>query len=518
MPQAAEQQGEGGEAQVGFSLSAASREEQQVHDLTIVRLPGLGDRAGNARKVQEDERQLERTPDRLLGQLGELRRLGLGLERQGGPAASVQGQDFVGGAEGIQDLGVRQGFDATLDAVGGLGRPLDQEGGSLGPGLGGGRGGLGLGGDPGLVVGDQPDELQFGGVKVPELGQGFHAELGLAVELGGLYPLDLRHRYPGGSDGRAQVTGFKALGTDAVADGELELIPVLKVGDAVIDLLAAEASQINSGHKAVLRLHDQLHLEGERLVLQAVQFLRGPPVDHEERDRPGALGVGVALGQVLGADAPRGQRQDHPLGPRDLSLLRGLRVRGRHLQGQDDLPGGALPVVAALLDRLVVAPANGDLEVLGLRAHQEGQPHGRGEGAGLGGGAVGDGIVVEPPAIGDLFHVLRGLLVAALGQVGPQRGKESREIPPRGVSLQGLVGLPEAHAWSDHVQTQGVDEIGPNSSCASHMDCLCFLSNSIASSCSLSLSSCSPSGFGNESKKGDHLAEIACSEISSYSP
>jgi len=82
---------EGGEAQVGFSLAATGRKEQQVHNLPVIGLPGLGNRVGNAREVQEDERQLEWTPDRFLGQLRELRRLGLGLERQSRPAASIQG-------------------------------------------------------------------------------------------------------------------------------------------------------------------------------------------------------------------------------------------------------------------------------------------------------------------------------------------------------------------------------------------------------------------------------------------
>ena len=46
--QPAKDQGEGRQAEVGFGLAAAGREEEQVHDLAVVRASGRRSRAGSS--------------------------------------------------------------------------------------------------------------------------------------------------------------------------------------------------------------------------------------------------------------------------------------------------------------------------------------------------------------------------------------------------------------------------------------------------------------------------------------
>ena len=177
--QAAIDQREGGQAEIGFRLAAAGREEEQIDHLPVVMVW-----VHDAGEVHQDERKLERTPGRRIDR-------GLLLALHGTEATpGGLGHHAVGHAEGEQRVLVVQNLDAVLDALRRGAGPL-KEGFSHLAALGCQRGqNLLLVRDPIPVLLHERPECLLSGRPIGQLGEGVHAKLNVQ-DLGRSDALDL---------------------------------------------------------------------------------------------------------------------------------------------------------------------------------------------------------------------------------------------------------------------------------------------------------------------------------------
>ena len=415
-----------------------------------------------AGEVQQDEGELERPPAGL----------GPGGSFASEAACESGGDGTVRGAKGVERVRVvRQQANPALHPIRGdpgeaqelLGgcQALARQSAEVGaPGF-----------DPRPVLGHERRQRRLGRGPVRESPERLHAEL-RARHVEGLRLLDLGGRGPGGAEHPTGIVHQLPVRGDPVARRVLRGMGVVEVGHALIPVVRGHLAGVGARDERHFAPHLDLGLKGERLVPLPVG--RGLAAVHQEQghgagsgsdpacEARGVHGAGDHVeGEPSGVRYPEGvrvasgRRKNHrnrflagsPLPPTPHAALTGLR----RLFGCFTVPAMTfLPVgctfisraglrlgffvlfrVRAVTRRLIpaiVAPADHDLQRIGLRFHQEAQPHGRGEEALLRGLAVFNGVVAETRALRDIEIVVHVRIAALLGR-HPPGDQKSREIP-----------------------------------------------------------------------------------------
>ena len=123
------------------------------------------------------------------------------------------------------------------------------------------------------------------------------------------------------------------------------------------------------------------------------------------------------------------------------------------------LVAAAVRVAARRLHLAVVAPTDKDVYRFDLLAHEEAQPHGRGEEALLRGPAVFRGVVAEPATLGDFGLVIHVRIAALLDRRSPGNQKPG-EVPVGRThpARQLLVRQRVAGPWADEIESECADD------------------------------------------------------------
>ena len=274
MPQPPEHHRDGGQTQIRLGLPTAGREEQQVHRLAVHVV-----RIGEARQIQQQERELERTPARpgrpdLLAQA-------LAQGARHGP---------VGDAEGVQQVSVlTEQRHATCHPVGGNPRVVEQLLGRIPtfalPRTSGDLLSTGL--DPFAVLRHEGTERLLDRGSVVQPAQYLHRQLdaGYICRCRLLY---FSRPDPCRADRPALAVDELPLGRYAVSGGVLRRIGVVEVRDPVVPIAAVRPAQVRARHEALVGAHLDLGLEGVGTV--GLGLVRSAPVDEKAGHRTRAGG------------------------------------------------------------------------------------------------------------------------------------------------------------------------------------------------------------------------------------
>ena len=142
---------------------------------------------------------------------------------------------------------------------------------------------------PSRVVLDQRRQFSPRGGGVRQSSQILHADEHVRDVVAGLHPRHRRSGQPGRPDSDHAAILLDGLGCNAMPDHVFNPVSELKIGDPLVPLLRAFASDVRARDEALRTPDLQLDLEDVRLVLATPQ--RGlAPVDQEERQRPHSLG------------------------------------------------------------------------------------------------------------------------------------------------------------------------------------------------------------------------------------
>ena len=407
------------ETQVRLGLAAAGREEQKVDGLAV-RIAGVGE----ARQVQQQERELERPPRGLLDVRQPL--LKCARRRRGwrpGKHRARRRRRRAGAIPRSIRLGRELGAGAAAarpSRVAGRGRSA-----SVGA----------LARDPLPVVGDERRRARRGRRAV---GSAPSASIPSSTPsiVDGHRLLHLGARDPAGAQRRAAAVDELPVGRDAVAGRVLRRVGVLQVGDLVVPFVGLRAAQVRPRHEAVLAADLELRLEGVGAV--GAIGRRRATVDEEERHRPRAV-------RDLPVEADRGHRSlEHAAARGRRSPARDARdgpaaaIAKRHGQpplARDPLPDRRqLAVLALVLLRLEPRRARTrsrpsvtvTVSSSAAAASERAQPERRGEEALLGGRvAPRRALLGEALALGHRAERRRRRRRPALSRPARRRGSES---------------------------------------------------------------------------------------------
>ncbi len=361
MAQAAQHHRHRGEPQIRLGLPSAGREEQQVHRLTVAVLW-----IGEAGQVQQQERELERSPPRPVGS-----------DLVAEPLAQGARHRPVRDPESVQQIGVlAQPDHAAGHAVGRHRRVVEQLLGRLPsrtrqgtarhlapPRL-----------DPAAVLLDEGTErpLRRGAAVQPP--QDLHRQLDPGhVRRRRL--LHLGRADPGGADGSAPAVLEVPFGRDPVPGRVLRRVGVVEVGDLVVPFRRVRPAQVRPRHEAPVRPYLDLGLEGISAV--GLRLVGRTPVHQEARRRARA-------GRQLRAVRPH--RADRPLDDVKLQPARAGDIphqrpgvsaeRDRqHCLVRSPPPDRSLAPARFLdIGRRVVAPAHRHRQLTASCAHEKAQP------------------------------------------------------------------------------------------------------------------------------------------------
>ena len=360
MTQAPQHHRHRGQPQVRLGLPPAGREEQQVHGLAV-----LVERIGEARQVQQQERELERPPARP-------GRSDLLTE----PLAQGPRHRPVRHPEGVQQIRVlAEPRHPVGHAVGRHRRVVQQLLGRIPPRTSQ-RTALDLAPaclDPAAVLLDEGAERLLRRPAAVQPSQDLHRQLDPGnVRRRRL--LNLGRGDPGGADGPALAVLEVPLGRDAMPGGVLRRVGIVQVGDLLVPFRGVRPAQVRPRHEAVVRPRLDLGLEGVGTV--GLLLVRRAPVHQEARHRARARGqlravrphrVDRALGDVKlqppgAGDVPH----DRPCGPAE-------RERQHRLVRSP--PPDRRPAAARVLDlgRRIVAPAHRDRQLTASRGNERAQ-------------------------------------------------------------------------------------------------------------------------------------------------
>ncbi len=429
-------QGERGEPEIGLGLAAAGGEEEQVHEFA---LETRGIR--NPREVQQQESQLKGAPTRRLCD-----------PFPGQAARERRGHGPVRHAEGVERVPILcEHEDAVLHPVRGKPGVAEQLLGGIPtlPGQVGQSAPLLV--DPGPVAGHQGRQRLLGGGPVREVAERRHAQLH-ARRLDGFRLLHFGRRSPAGSKPVAgAVLGQLPVGGNSVAGGVFGDTRILEIRDELIPIVAGHHTRVGTSDERHLTADLDLDLKGERLISTAVG-LRGAFVHQEQGDGAGSRRdpTGKARRVDRSGDGMESQptgvgnrvrawiirrRQDHtdgllagsPLPPTPHTTCSSLGPGAVHL-----IAGASMAILRprTLLDEVVVAPADGDLQGFDTLAHQKAQTHRRGKETLFGGSTVFAGIVAESRFFLDLgLEVVVCIRVAPLLSRRTARDQKPRQVP-----------------------------------------------------------------------------------------
>ena len=225
----------------------------------------------------------------------------------------------------------------------------------------------------------------------------------------------------------------------------------MQIRDELIPIVAGHHTRVGTSDERRLAADLDLDLKGERLISTAVG-LRGAFVHQEQGDGAGSRRdpTGKACRVDRSCDGMESQptgvgnrarawiirrRQDHtdgllagsPLPPTPHATCSSLGPGAVHL-----IAGASMAVLRprTLLDEVVVAPADGDLQGFDTFAHQQAQTHRRGKETLFGGSTVFAGIVAESRFLLDLgLEVVVCIRVAPLLGRRPARDQKPRQVP-----------------------------------------------------------------------------------------
>ena len=447
MPQAPEHHRDRGQAQIRLGLSAAGREEQQVHRLAVRVV-----RVGEAGQVQQQERELERAPARP-------------LRSDLLPEAPAQGAGHgpVGHPEGVQQVRVlAEQRHAPRHPVGGNPRVVEQLSGRFAPvarrrtdnEL------LPAGLDPFAVLRHEgPERLLRRGSAV-QPAERLHRQLD-AGRVRRRRPLHLRRSDPRRADRPALAVDEFPLGRHAVPGGVLRRIGVVEVGDPIVPVAGVRAAQVRPRHEALLGAHLDLGLEGVGPV--RLGLVRRAPVDQEARHRT------RAGGQMRAA---RPHCVDRPFRDVKLQAVRAGNVahdrpraaverdRQRLLAGSTP-PDRRLAAVRFLHFRVcVVAPARGDRQLAAGPGHEKAQPDRRREERLARRLALVVRLLGQAGRFGNGVEIVVLVYVAAPVGRRPGRDQEAGDVPVRrALAARQLLGAERmARPGSDQIELDGFDE------------------------------------------------------------
>jgi len=330
--------------------------------------------------------------------------------------ACGHGHRAVCQGEGVKRLRVieqRQAiFDTACCATGGL----QQLAGDVGAaGLTGQVVSLFL--DPVFVLRRQCRQRLAHRLRIGHGGQGVHAEFHVRHR-GGLHAFHLAGGHPGGVHAPAAAAGDDAVDGGAVADGELERVSILQVGDALIGVVGFLAAGVRARHEGPVALDVEAGLEHKPPVLHVVVSFECFAFVHEEHGHGACAGRDAAQVFAFADDADGGD--DVQAGAARHRLRRDGAVTGHGDQWDHDrlLPLRPLPFPGGEVlfqNRHVVAPLNADAKLCGAGRHQHAQAHRRRGVAAPGGARFRRRlIVVARPAGLAVFEFALGVVLVAL--------------------------------------------------------------------------------------------------------
>ncbi|MFO0646516.1 MAG: hypothetical protein U0326_09785 [Polyangiales bacterium] len=433
---------EGDDAEVRLGLSSARGEEDQLDALAV----GVR-RVVQARDVEEQERELKQPPP------GRRVLVALGVS-----PARLQRHRTVGEHEGREEVLVQcEEVDAFGDAVARQGRVAHELLARLASARRVERHGV-LRLDPGVVRGDERRELRAERRAVGGSGERVH--LGRErVEVAAHYRTHLGAREPHRARAHHAIALAQWFRRDAVADGPLDAVAVLKVGHAVVEVVGPLVAAVGAGHEArlVTKLHRDLEHEGH---VAATGLCHGPAVVHHE-EREGARPRGEA-GRVGGREP---SFEPQALGAGDLFALR--EPHGVELDAQAHGPSWeALPLLRRALRsigrffgraRQILGVVQRDLHDVSLAGRQQHRHSDR------------RGEQLRHLGLGRRLALLLVVAVAARGEVfvvgrvvggARSRGREKAcEVEARRRETQHLGRVGVAVEGADEVGVERVDEV-----------------------------------------------------------
>ena len=137
---------------------------------------------------------------------------------------------------------------------------------------------------------DQRRQFHPRGGGVRQRSQILHADEHVRDVVTGLHPGHGRSGKPSGPDRDHAAVLLDGLGRNAMPDHVFNTVSELKIGDLLIPVVRAFASDVRARDEALRTPNLQLDLEDVRLILATAYRRRLAPVDQEERQRPHSLG------------------------------------------------------------------------------------------------------------------------------------------------------------------------------------------------------------------------------------
>ena len=286
-------------------------------------------------------------------------------------------------------------------------------------------------GDPVTILSGETTEFRLGIRAIGELCQGVHRQLD-AGDRRGRDSFHFGLRNPTRADRPALAVFDHRMCSHAVTDREFAGVAVLQIGHPLVPVVAFQASQVRARHQWLLAVDFHFRLEGERLVAHEIGR-RCAAIDKEEA-------ATARAGRKSPFAAGNGHTTHRPCDDHASAVGHSLFATGGNIVGQLDgdnlfarapLPLLRPPIVLVLFQQQIIAPADGDLELFGLRRDQQTDAHRRRHEGTSRRGRFRRGGVVGPTTIVHLVHRVDAFLVRALVLVGFRRHEKAGQVPPR---------------------------------------------------------------------------------------